>query len=87
MPHLPLAASILITLPVKDGSKAIGLFNRTAATANIELAWSDATLTGKQTLRDLSLQKNIGTFEGGYSAAVPAHGAVLLRAVRTNAQQ
>jgi len=72
---------------LKDGSKAVGLFNRTAAAANVELAWSDATLTGKQTLRDLWLQKSIGAFERGYSAAVPAHGAVLLRAVRTNAQQ
>ena len=67
---------------LKDGSKAIGLFNRTAAVANVELDWNDSKLTGKQTLRDLWAHKDLGTFEAKYSVNVPAHGAVLIRAAQ-----
>ena len=67
---------------LKDGSKAIGLFNRTAAVASVELDWNDSKLTGKQTLRDLWAHKDLGTFEAKYSVNVPAHGAVLIRAAQ-----
>jgi len=67
---------------LQDGSKAVGLFNRSAVAANVGLNWSDAGSAGPQTLRDLWLHKNLGTFRAGYSTRVPAHGAVLLRAAR-----
>lgn len=65
---------------LNDGSKAIGIFNRTTAVATIELDWNVAKLTGKQMLRDLWAHKYLGAFDGRYSANVPAHGAVLIRA-------
>ena len=65
---------------LRDGSKAIGLFNRSDAAQPVELNWSDAGLTGKQKLRDLWAHKDLGTFEGKFSVQVPSHGAVLLRA-------
>jgi len=67
---------------LKDGSKAIGLFNRTAAVAQVELDWSDAGLSGKQTLRDLWTHQDLGTFKTRYFAQVPGQGSVLLRAAR-----
>jgi alpha-galactosidase len=65
---------------LKDGSKAIGLFNRSPASASLELTWPAAALHGKQVLRDLWAHTNLGTFDEKYSAEVPAHGVVLLRA-------
>jgi hypothetical protein len=67
---------------LKHGSKAIGLFNRSAAAQDVELDWRDAGLAGKQVLHDVWAHKDLGTFEAKYSAQVPAHGAVLLRAAR-----
>lgn len=67
---------------LKDGNTAIGLFNRSAAARDVTLDWKDAGLTGQQTLRDLWSHRNLGTFKTKYSAHVPAHGAVLLRAAR-----
>lgn len=65
---------------LKDGSKAIGLFNRSEAAQSIELDWKDAGLTGKQALHDLWTHKNLGNFKRQYSVQVPSHGAVLVRA-------
>ena len=69
---------------LKDGSKAIGLFNRSGVAQNVQLNWSDAGLTGRQRLRDLWAHKNLGTFKGKFKVQVPSHGAVLLRADRKN---
>ena len=41
--------------------------------------WSDLGLAGKQIVRDLWRQKDLGTFEGQFSAAVGRHGVVLVR--------
>ncbi|MDR3459778.1 MAG: glycoside hydrolase family 27 protein [Verrucomicrobiae bacterium] len=64
--------------PLKNGGKAIGLFNRSAAAQDVELNWKDAGLGGEQTLRDLWSHKDLGTFKEEYVAQVPSHGAVLL---------
>ena len=64
---------------LKDGTKAIGLFNRSAADATVTLNWADAGLTGNQTLRDLWQHKDLGSFDQTYSCSVPTHGVVLLK--------
>lgn len=63
---------------LKDGSKAIGLFNRSATAAPVVLNWTDAGLTGKQSLRDVWQQKDLGTFSDQFSSPVPSHGSILL---------
>ena len=65
---------------LKDGSKAIGLFNRSPANAEVALNWDEAGLAGKQKLRDLWDHRDIGSFEEKYSVPVPAHGTMLLLA-------
>lgn len=62
-----------------DGSKAIGLFNRSSAEAKVELNWKEAGLTGTQNLRDLWQHKDLGAFEETFSQTIPPHGSVLLR--------
>ncbi|MGO8765353.1 MAG: glycoside hydrolase family 27 protein [Limisphaerales bacterium] len=65
---------------LQDGSKAIGLFNRSQATADVALNWNEAGLVGKEKLRDLWNQRDLGNFDQTFSVPVPAHGSVLLRA-------
>ena len=64
---------------MSDGSKAVGLFNRGYAATQVSVNWSDLGLTGKQRVRDLWRQQNVGEFSGDYAAEVPRHGAVLVR--------
>jgi len=64
-----------------DGSRAVLLLNRSAAEANVAAKWTDigypAGLPAK--VRDLWKHKDLGTFKETYTAAVPAHGVVLVR--------
>jgi alpha-galactosidase len=62
-----------------DGTKAVGLFNRSEAATTVEVKWSDLGLTGKHNVRDLWRQKDLGTFADTFSSSVPRHGVVLVR--------
>jgi alpha-galactosidase len=64
---------------MEDGSKAVGLFNRGRTPAQVSANWSDLGLSGKQKVRDLWRQKDIGNFSDKFEATVPKHGVVLLR--------
>ncbi len=65
--------------PLEDGSIAVGLFNRGLVTAKAVANWEKLGLNGKQVVRDLWRQKNIGIFEGKFEAEVNPHGVVLLK--------
>jgi alpha-galactosidase len=67
--------------PLWDGTYAVGLFNRGFERANVRVDWKDldARLTGRQPVRDLWQRRQLGGYDRGFSAAVPAHGAVLIR--------
>ncbi len=64
---------------LEDGSLAVGLFNRTIAAADVMATWSDLKLTGKQTVRDLWRQKDMGDFDKEFKVNVAPHGVALLR--------
>jgi alpha-galactosidase len=63
---------------LQDGTKAVGLFNRGELPETVTVKWSDLALDGKQPVRDLWRQKDLGDFEGQYECQVPRHGAVLI---------
>jgi alpha-galactosidase len=65
--------------PLDDGSLAVGLFNTSAREASIVAKWSDLKLSGKQRVRDLWRQKDVGVFDQSFSARVASHGVVLVR--------
>ena len=67
---------------LEDGSKAVGLFNRGRWPAKITVNFRDLHLRGKQRIRDLWRQSDVGTFAGSYTALVPRHGAMLVRLSR-----
>ena len=62
-----------------DGSKAVGLFNRGDDNAPVTATWSDLGLSGRQTVRDLWRQKDLGQFSDKFQATVPYHGVVLVK--------
>ena len=64
---------------LEDGSKAVGLFNRGETETNVIANWTDLKLEGKQSVRDLWRQHDIGAFEGDFHATVAPHGVVLVK--------
>jgi alpha-galactosidase len=64
---------------MEDGSKAVGLFNRGEDATKVTTKWSDLGLKGKLIVRDLWRQKDLGTYDGEFTASVPRHGVVLVR--------
>ena len=64
---------------MEDGSIAVGLFNRGEFPAKVSARWADLGLSGKQKLRDLWRQKDLGVFQDNFTATVPRHGVMLIR--------
>lgn len=64
---------------LEDGSIAAGLFNRGDTKARVTALWSDLGISGKQNVRDLWRQKNLGRFNNKFSSDVAPHGVVMLR--------
>jgi alpha-galactosidase len=64
---------------LEDGSKAVGLFNRGEDQATATLKWSDLGLSGKQSVRDLWRQKDLGGFADQFQTEVSRHGVVLVK--------
>jgi alpha-galactosidase len=62
-----------------DGSKAVGLFNLGEDESPITLKWAGLGLSGKQRVRDLWRQQDLGKFTGQFQTSVPRHGVVLVK--------
>jgi alpha-galactosidase len=61
-------------------TKAVTLLNRGGTSADITVNWSDIKLAnGPAAVRDLWEHKDCGTFDTGYTANVPSHGAVVIK--------
>ena len=69
----------IFSKPLEDGSIAVGLFNRGLINTNAVATWEKLGINGKQIVRDLWRQKNIGVFEGKFETEVNPHGVVLLK--------
>ena len=65
--------------PLADGTIAAGLFNRGLQAAKMTATWSELGVSGPQPVRDLWLQKDLGSINGEFSAVVPAHGTILVK--------
>ena len=65
--------------PLDDGSWAVGLFNLGKESAAITASWSDLKVCGKQRVRDLWRQRDLGVFDEKFEATVAPHGVVLVR--------
>jgi alpha-galactosidase len=63
-----------------DGSEAIGLFNLGENETPVTVKWADFGGKGKLAVRDLWRQKDLGKFKDSFTATVPRHGVVLIKA-------
>ena len=68
---------------LSDGTKAVGLFNLGEKAENFTVPFSRIGLEGKQQLRDVWRQKDLGTVSDAVKASVPPHGVVLLKTVKS----
>ena len=64
---------------MEDGSLAVGLFNRSEFDRTVSARWSDLGLTGKQRVRDLWRQADLGEFADQFQADLCRHGVALVR--------
>lgn len=65
--------------PLEDGGMAVGLFNLSDDEGPVQVTWKDLGVTGKRRVRDLWRQKDLGRFQGSYTATVPRHGVVMVK--------
>ena len=65
--------------PLADGSLAVGLFNRDEMDMKVGVTWAELGLKGKQRVRDLWRQKDVGIVDREFSATVPRHGTLFLK--------
>ena len=71
--------AVLFVKDMEDGSKAVGLFNRGEMEIEIAAKWADLGVKGKQRVRDLWRQKDLGQFDATFTAKVGRHGTALIR--------
>jgi len=80
---------------MQDGSIAVGLFytgsnipaeafawDDELKTKKITISWDELGINGKQNVRDLWRQTDLGTFDSGFEAEVNYHGVVLVGVVK-----
>jgi alpha-galactosidase len=64
---------------LENGARAVGLFNRGTEEVEVAARWSDLSIHGKQVVRDLWRQKDIGRFENQFKVRVAGHGVALVK--------
>jgi alpha-galactosidase len=64
--------------PLKDGSTAVGLFNRGWGAMPVTVGFRDIGLGSSASVRDVWARKELGSFQEKYTAAVPQHGVVMI---------
>ena len=66
--------------PLRDGSRAVALVNRTDTATEIAVDWSGIGLRPvPAAVRDLWAHRDLGRHAGRFAAQVPAHGVVMVR--------
>jgi alpha-galactosidase len=66
--------------PLSGGAYAVGLFNRGDSEAKVTAKWSDIGLNKKARVRDLWAHADRGVMPDQFSADVPSHGVVMIKA-------
>ncbi len=65
--------------PLADGGIAVGLFNRGESGNPVIIRFKDIGIEGSAKVRNLWMHKDLGSFNGSYTAEIPRHGAVLIK--------
>jgi alpha-galactosidase len=67
--------------PLAGDAKAVGLFNREQSTIRITVKFSQIGVGDRATVRDLWARKDLGVFDGSYSADVVQHGVIMIKVI------
>ncbi len=67
------------TRPLADGSFAVAVFNRGAASAIVPVRWAELGIGAHGSVRDLWLHANVDAKGAELSATVPSHGVAMWR--------
>lgn len=62
-----------------SGTRAVVLFNRTGAAANMTVNFSSLGLNASASVRDLWSKTDKGTFNNSYTVNVPSHGSAIVK--------
>jgi alpha-galactosidase len=73
------ADELILEKTLEDGTVAVGSFNLSGDSRKITATLTDLGLSGKQKVRDLWRQKEIGALTGSFSPEVARHGVMLVR--------
>lgn len=65
--------------PMADGSRAVGLLNRSEAVAKITVSLKELGLSGNWSIRDLWMHKDLGKLSDKFTTDVPSHGCSVIR--------
>ncbi len=69
----------IIVKPLADGSKAVGLFSTSFETETVRVSWKELGVSGRQSVRDLWRQRDVGTFEDFFETSIPRNGVIMVR--------
>ena len=76
----PDATAVIVARPLKDGSTAVGLFNRGDQPQEITATFANLGITAKKLKgRDLWQHADVKLSGPSYTATVPSHGVVMVR--------
>jgi hypothetical protein len=64
---------------LEDGTKAVGIFNLSDSAMNATINFADLKFAGRQKLRDVWRQKDIGIINQNYTTYIASHGVLLLK--------
>ena len=70
---------LVLAKPLEDGSWAVGLVNLGEQERKMALGWQELKLKGRQRVRDLWRQRDLGTIPRQFETTVPRHGVILVR--------
>ena len=78
--NIDVAGGEALIKTLEDGTVAVGLFNPSENPSTVTLTWEQAGVSGKQRVRDLWRQQNLGVFDKSFTAKdIPRHGVVVVR--------
>jgi alpha-galactosidase len=73
------SADLVLSKALEDGSVSVGIFNLKNEEVTLSVEWEEIDISGKQMVRDLWRQQDLGVFEGGFTDNIPPHGVMMLR--------
>jgi alpha-galactosidase len=73
--------TFVLVKELEGGNLAVGLCNRSRASATVGVRWTQLGLSGRPWVRDLWRERTLGSFSDGFLAEVAPRGVVLIQVI------